>query len=399
MSDNAKGLKYGVFGGVEGGSPNDVARSDSLGTKNYADETEGHFAQTHDPDPFDVDSEMEVLENEKEDDADLHLYKNFVCVVGRLHFKDTLKIRQGAFGDYAVFSLYIESPGKDYRRKYYLFIKAFDPRIVEWLKQQPNGTFIKIYGNLEAFNGSMYIKARDIFPVMDADQVTNNVIGEPSLPEQKKQIQEEVEYLRDRLRAFGVEEDNKLRVGDREVPADETSGLMLLDNSDDEDSLAYGSGGDSGTIDGLSDMDKRLRMLARQVKKDLPEGMYDTSDILGEGEEEADDIFLDEEEDDEEFDAGGDDDHVVKPEEEELREIRDTKERMKDFLEDESNLDMDKATPPSPPASSSGQEEDMLGGFPEFEEMDRKNKRVPRGLGKSPRRKKKFQEGFDDDVW
>lgn len=342
MSDENGDLKYGSFGGQQSPRPARRKDFDDWGdepvTETPQKETPAPYrpssppsgAEDHGrPDPFDPASGVEMLGDGEDDESELHLYKNFVCVVGKLHFKDTLKIRQGAFGDYAVFSLLIKVPARDKTRKYFLFIKAFEPRAVEWLKTQPNGTFIKIFGFLEAFNGAMYIKARDIFPVMNVDQVVNNVIGEPAKSDEN--LLKEMEYLKSRVRAFGGDDSDRLRIGDREVSSDWDGGLLALDETIEATDDADPEPETSPSPGGLEGLDERLRALAEQMERNASEGLRNVPGLDENGEDE-DDLFLDDDDDDDEKDdlpdSVGGVQEEIKRDREQVQQIKENMRRL-----------------------------------------------------------------------
>lgn len=103
-------------------------------------------------------------------------YDNTVTLCGRLHFKDTLKISHGTFGDFASFQLLVvrkRPEGKE--SKHYLYVKVFNPSFLETLSQLPLHSFLKISGQLESFNGRMYINARQIFLLPGVDKMRDEI--------------------------------------------------------------------------------------------------------------------------------------------------------------------------------------------------------------------------------
>ena len=93
------------------------------------------------------------------------LYDSSVEITGRLHFKDSLKIKESNFGPQASFAILIEKPKKDKIARHYIFARAFGEKLVEKLKRIEKGTFIRVMGELESGFSGTYINVKVLNPV------------------------------------------------------------------------------------------------------------------------------------------------------------------------------------------------------------------------------------------
>jgi hypothetical protein len=155
--------------------------------------------------PDGLDEPLETVSGKDLDpreEAELYLYRRSVTIVGKYHFKDVLKVKEGQYGEIAMFSILIKHKTKRGIRSGLLYVKTFRKHLIRFLRELPNDTFVKVYGDLDIWLGKVCINAKEIMPVFDVGQVmeeTSDIADEAAsdmLPEDR----EEIEALRNSIR-------------------------------------------------------------------------------------------------------------------------------------------------------------------------------------------------------
>lgn len=112
-------------------------------------------------------------------DPELLLYENYVCMKGKLHYKDELRVEDSKFGNgrNAFFSLLIKKKKMGKVKKYYVYVKVYKDELVDILLSVPNGTFIEVAGDYEVYYRP-YINAKKITPMlMEESRVKDYAAG------------------------------------------------------------------------------------------------------------------------------------------------------------------------------------------------------------------------------
>ena len=90
-----------------------------------------------------------------------------VELVGELYYGDELAVRETKFGDVALFNLIYFKKTRNGFKEHRLYIKTFSADVIEWLREQPKGLFIRISGVLESNGNKCYVNAKKIEPMDD----------------------------------------------------------------------------------------------------------------------------------------------------------------------------------------------------------------------------------------
>ena len=98
-------------------------------------------------------------------DPEWYICQTSVSLIGKLYFKDELKVGEGEYGKYCSFSLRTKKLKKGVPWTSYFYVKVWGDDLVTLLQQLENKTFIKVVGDLEVYRNTTYIQAKTIVPV------------------------------------------------------------------------------------------------------------------------------------------------------------------------------------------------------------------------------------------
>jgi len=114
--------------------------------------------------------EQDERDDEEDFDPEWFLCQTSVSLVGRLHIKDRLKTGEGMYGRQCFFSLRTKKLAGGRPITNYFMIKVFGNDMVSVVEKLPNGTFIRVTGNLERWRDTTYIRAQSIVPQLDLEK-------------------------------------------------------------------------------------------------------------------------------------------------------------------------------------------------------------------------------------
>lgn len=151
-----------------------------------------------------------------------------VELVGELYYGEELVVKETSFGgNVALFNLIFFKKTKNGFKEHRLYIKTFSDEVIEWLKDQPRGLFIRISGLLESNGSKCYVNAKKIEPVDDGaarfrfDQIRREMQEAGEEPATQEDLEEATRNIR------------RIRFADREL-AMARGGICEKDEGKDE---------------------------------------------------------------------------------------------------------------------------------------------------------------------
>jgi hypothetical protein len=148
-------------------------------------------------------------------DPEWYICQTSVSLIGKFYFKDELKVGEGEYGKYCSFSLRTKKLKRGVPWTSYFYVKVWGDDLVTLLQQLKNETFIKVVGDLEVYRNTTYIRAKTIIPLLNAQQMIEEIKAKEALAmvNQDAEQLDEMRLAQEQLRSISDEVQKTIRQG------------------------------------------------------------------------------------------------------------------------------------------------------------------------------------------